>query len=229
MRGMSLSQLITEEKETIFPPPTIHGDAAQGRSMQSSGPLQRSHAAASPQLPHRKPSDRTLEHAMQDYLEDQKRHHRRPKTLEWHEQALGSFQSYLLTEHQCILPNQITEAQVRGWFAALPLTPTASGTHRSPGTVASYARSARAFCQWLVRHRYLHATPFAHLPLPPMETCSPHPIEPEEWDQLLLACHPPKETGALVDQATARNRALLWVLFDTGMRVSEVCRLRLGD
>jgi len=46
---------------------------------------------------------------------------------------------------------------------------------------------------------------------------------------LLLACHPPKETGALVDQATARNRALLWVLFDTGMRVSEVCRLRLGD
>jgi site-specific recombinase XerD len=226
---MSLSQLITEEKETIFPPPTIHGDAAQGRSMQSSGPLQRSHAAASPQLPHRKPSDRTLEHAMQDYLEDQKRHHRRPKTLEWHEQALGLFQSYLLTEHQCILPNQITEAQVRGWFAALPLMPTAIGTHRSPNTVESYARSARAFCQWLVRHRYLQTTPFAHLDLPRMENHVPRLLEPEEWEQLLFACHSPKEIGTLADQAAARNRAILWVLFDTGMRISEVCGLHLGD
>jgi site-specific recombinase XerD len=33
----------------------------------------------------------------------------------------------------------------------------------------------------------------------------------------------------LVERATARNRAMLWVLFDTGMRVSEVCALCLGD
>jgi site-specific recombinase XerD len=29
--------------------------------------------------------------------------------------------------------------------------------------------------------------------------------------------------------ATARNRALLWVLWDTGLLVSEVCVLNLGD
>jgi len=33
----------------------------------------------------------------------------------------------------------------------------------------------------------------------------------------------------LAEQATARNRAMLWVLFETGMRASEVCALRLSD
>jgi site-specific recombinase XerD len=33
----------------------------------------------------------------------------------------------------------------------------------------------------------------------------------------------------MMDYATARNRALLWVLWDTGLLVSEVCALNLGD
>jgi len=81
----------------------------------------------------------------------------------------------------------------------------------------------------LVRHRYLSATPFAHLPLPQVENRLFPPLEPGEWEQLLLACRPPKETGVLAEWATARNRAILWVLFDTGMRASEVCALRLLD
>ena len=56
-----------------------------------------------------------------------------------------------------------------------------------------------------------------------------HPVETEEWERLLLACHSPGERGAIPEWAPARNRALLWVLYDTGMRLSEVCALRLGD
>jgi hypothetical protein len=202
------SQPIIGEKEIICSSTTTNSGAAQGRSMLSDGSLQMPYASASPQPPRRTSSHRTLEQAIQDYLGDQKRHHRRPKTLEWHEQALGLFQRYLLIEHQCTLLDQITEMQVGSWFAALPLMPTAIGTHRSPGTVASYARSARAFCQWLVRHQYLPATPFAHLDLPRMENHVPRLLEPEEWEQLLLACHPPMETGVIANQAAARNRAI---------------------
>jgi len=32
-----------------------------------------------------------------------------------------------------------------------------------------------------------------------------------------------------MDYATARNRALLWVLWDTGLLVSEVCALNLEE
>ncbi len=77
--------------------------------------------------------------------------------------------------------------------------------------------------------RYLPVTPFAHLDLPPVENGLPHPLEPEEWEQLLLACHPPIETGVIANQAAARNRAILWVLLETGMHVTEVCALRLVD
>jgi site-specific recombinase XerD len=220
------SQPIAEEQEIIGPLAPTNDGAAQEASMRRSGSLRRSPASASHQ---HASSNRTLEQAIQDYLEDQKRHHRRPKTLEWHEQALGLFMHYLLTEHQCILLDQITEMQIRGWFVTLPHLPTATGALRSPSTVESYARSARAFCQWLVRHRYLRATPFADLLLPSVANSLPHLLEPEEWEQLLLACHPPRETGELADQAAARNRALLWVLSDTGMHATEACRLRLGD
>ena len=139
-----------------------------------------------------KTSDMTVEQAVQDYLEDQRNHHRCPKTLQWHQQALVLFQHSLLTEHQCLLLGQITEAQVCGWLAFLPQMPTATGALRSPSTVESYARSTRAFCQWLVRHQYLQATPFAHLLLPQVENRLLRPLEPEEWEHL-LACHPQRK------------------------------------
>ena len=139
------------------------------------------------------------------------------------------FQHYLLTEHQCLLLYQITQAQVRGWSAFLAQVPTARGSLRSTSTVESYARSTRAFCRWLVHHKYLHATPFAHLVLPKLETGDLHPLAPEEWECLLLACRSTRKSDVLAERATARNRAILWLLFYTGMRVSELCDLRLSD
>lgn len=208
---------------------TTSGIAVQDAALSSTEQPRASHVPPDLQPSHHPPSALTIEQAVHEYLEDQRNRHRRPKTLEWHRKALGLFLLYLHTEHQCVMLDQITEAQVRGWFAALPLLPTAMGALRSPGTVASYARSARAFCQWLVRHRYLLATPFACLPLPQMEHHLLPPLEPEEWERLLLACRPPKETRVQAERATARNRAILWVLFDTGMHVTEVCGLRLCD
>lgn len=75
----------------------------------------------------------------------------------------------------------------------------------------------------------LHATPFAHLVLPKLETRVLDPLAPQEWEGLLLACHSARKADVLAERAMARNRAILCLLFDTGMRVSEVCALRLCD
>jgi site-specific recombinase XerD len=56
-----------------------------------------------------------------------------------------------------------------------------------------------------------------------------HSLEPEEWERLLLACRSARKTDVLAERAKARNHAILWLLFETGMRVSEVCDLRLSD
>ncbi|MBO0790330.1 MAG: tyrosine-type recombinase/integrase [Ktedonobacteraceae bacterium] len=176
-----------------------------------------------------RPAARTMEQAVQDYLADLMRQHRRPKTLEWHEMALGSLQRYLLTEHHCVLVHHLTPAQMEGWLAFLQEHPTATGSRRTPSTVQSYARSARAFCQWLVQQKELPATPFAHLSLPQAANRVPRLLSPAAWERLLWACEHPKNAGKRAERARARNRALLWVLFDTGMWATEVCALRLCD
>ena len=186
-------------------------------------------ATASSNWSRHTPSPPAIGQAIQAYLDDQKSSHRRPKTLEWHEHALGLFQHYLQSQHQCLLLGQITQAQVSGWLEFLALVPTSSGSLRLPSTVESYARSARAFCHWSERHGYLQTTPFAYLALPRLETYELHPLAPQEWERLLLACRPTRKSDVLAEQAKVRNRVILWLLFETGIRVSELCRLRLSD
>ncbi|WP_220207091.1 hypothetical protein [Reticulibacter mediterranei] len=147
-------------RRTTHRPATTSLIAAQDAALSSSGQPLASHAPPSLQLSRHTPSALSIEQAVHEYLEDQ-RNHRRPKTLQWHRKALGLFQHYLRTEHRCVRLDQMTEAQVRGWLEWLPHLPIVTGALRSPGTVASYARSARAFCQWVVRHQCLSVTPFA--------------------------------------------------------------------
>jgi hypothetical protein len=40
---------------------------------------------------------------------------------------------------------------------------------------------------------------------------------------------PPNETGLFAERAAVRNRAILWLLYDTGIRVSELTNLRVID
>ena len=90
-------------------------------------------------------------------------------------------------------------------------------------------RSARAFGAFLVQQGYLESTPFGAITLPKAKKPRLHLVEQEVFDQVLLACQPPGESSAFRTEAAVRNRALLWILLETGLLVSEVCALRLVD
>ncbi len=177
---------------------------------------------------YKNPVSITMEEAIREYLEAQQRAKRRSKTIEWHQTVLRLFEQYLRTEYQVILLAEMTERYVRGWVESLRV-PTVVGRERSEGTRHSYTRSARVWCQWLVNAGLLKRTPFAEIPLVRVEPAVMHPLETEEWERLLLACESPGEHGVIPEWAPIRNRALLLVLYDTGMRLSEVCALRPGD
>ena len=51
----------------------------------------------------------------------------------------------------------------------------------------------------------------------------------EEFLQLLDACASSDEDGQGREHVVAGNRAMLWVLYDTGIRLSELINLRMGD
>jgi site-specific recombinase XerD len=171
----------------------------------------------------------TMDLVVQSYIQDLLAAGRRPKTVEWHQTALRLFQRYLGTECHLLGLGALTETEIRGWVVFLATAPSAAAPQRSVSTIATYARSVRAFCNWLVRQGYLEQTPFAHGAVPKAEHHRIRLLEPEVFDRLLLASHPPKTLGPLADEATARNRAILWVLLETGLLVPELCALRLLD
>ena len=103
------------------------------------------------------------------------------------------------------------------------------GATRTINTVAAYARSARAFCNWLVRQGYVAATLFPQGAVPKAQRHLPQAVEPAAFACMLRACQLAGSPGGQHAGMKARNRAILWLLLDTGLQVSELCRLRLVD
>ncbi len=172
---------------------------------------------------------RVIATLIEAYLQDHKGGNSSEKTLEWHRTALGLMQIFLKKELDITLIDEVESDDISAWFAHLRSTPAARGKVRSERTVQTYARSARAFFHWLVRRGTLQSNPFEHVVFPKVGRPLIQTITTEEFEKLLLACVPPNETGSFAERATVRNRAILWLLYDTGIRVSELINLRLGD
>jgi len=171
----------------------------------------------------------TIERAIEDYLLDHEGGNHSKKTLEWHNTALGLMRKYFVEEREITLVGEIDSPDINAWFAHMRKSPGSRGKVRSERTIQTYARSARAFFHWLVSRETIDRNPFDRVVFPKVGKPLIRPIELEEFERLLLACTPPGEVGPLADRAAARNRAILWILYDAGIRLSELLGLKLGD
>jgi integrase/recombinase XerD len=163
------------------------------------------------------------------YLQDHEGGNHSHKTLEWHTTALGLLRRYLEEEQEITQVEEVDAQAISSWFAHLHTVPGQRGKPRAERTVQTYARSARAFFRWLMRRETLERNPFDQVIFPKVGRPRIQTIEPEEFERLLQACAPPHESGWLTERAVARNRAIFWLFYDTGIRVSELCGLRVDD
>jgi integrase/recombinase XerD len=171
----------------------------------------------------------TVERAIGDYLDDHVGGNHSEKTLEWHRTALGLLQTYLQEGRSITLIEEIDAPDITAWFTALRKIPGARGKMRTERTVQTYARSVRAFFHWLVRQEIIMENPFDRVAFPKVGKPLIKTISDEEFEQLLLACAPPNEDGPFAERAAVRNRAILWLFYDSGIRLSELINLRVGD
>lgn len=92
----------------------------------------------------------------------------------------------------------------------------------SKSTTARKLATLRSFYKFCLRRSYVQANPLASIRTPKQERRLPKFLEPDKIDQLLST---PDDTTLL----GARDRAMLEVMYSTGIRVSELVDLNQGD
>jgi integrase/recombinase XerD len=168
---------------------------------------------------------------LQRYLtwHDSEGHSRRTESC--YDRTLRPFFTYLKTEHELTDLAQLQIDHLRAWLVWLRNTPAKNGQQRSSKTIESYCRQMMAFVRWCYAEEILDHDPTERLKLPKAEKKHIRVFTDDEVKHLHEACTAPTN-GLRADvrrMLTARNRAILWTLLDTGMRASELCGIRFMD
>lgn len=93
---------------------------------------------------------------------------------------------------------------------------------KANATVSRSLASIRSFYAFLVREQKLPVNPVANMETPKTERRLPNVLAPTEVEQLLAAPDPMKPTGL-------RDKAMLELMYATGLRVSELVSLTEAD
>jgi integrase/recombinase XerC len=136
---------------------------------------------------------------------------------------ISSMLSYAADDH-CEDLTDVDIAVLRGWLGSLHK----AGQARA--TIARRAASARAFTAFAHRRGWLTADPGAQLRTPKVQRHLPEVLRQEQMTAVLTA---PQRGSAGDDPIAAavsrRDAAIMELLYATGIRVSELCGLDLGD
>jgi integrase/recombinase XerD len=136
-----------------------------------------------------------------------------PNTIEAYARDLDKFRSFLGPGRE---EGFCDTEEVRRYIDSL----YASGL--SGRSIARHVTTLRGFFGFLLREGKAASDPTALLPLPKQGTTLPKYLNEEEINRILAAPDPARPNGV-------RDRAMLEVLYATGVRVSELCSLQVTD
>jgi integrase/recombinase XerD len=91
-----------------------------------------------------------------------------------------------------------------------------------PRTICRMIESIRQFYKFLISENYIQTDPTIYLSAPKIPTILPDMLSIEEVDRLL-------NSVSDTDKISIRNRAMLELLYATGLRVSELISLKFSD
>ncbi|HEX3707481.1 MAG TPA: tyrosine-type recombinase/integrase [Mycobacteriales bacterium] len=138
------------------------------------------------------------------------------RTIELYGQSVRFFSDWLIANDRPTTADQLTKHAIAGWLADL------RDKGQSGNTLSTRYRGLKRFCRWLVAEGELVDDPMAGLEKP-KGTAKPVDVLTDDEIERLF-----KVTGG-AEFADRRDHAILRVLFDCGVRISEVSELRLED
>lgn len=136
-------------------------------------------------------------------------------TLESYQRDLVMYASYL-RDNGVIDVQDTSRAHIIGYLMML------QEKGRATATLSRNMASIRAFYQFLVRDKFISNDPSIHLETPKIEKRLPKVLSIQDVE-LLLEC------PDLGEPAGMRDKAMLELLYATGIRVSELVNLNISD
>ena len=136
---------------------------------------------------------------------------------------VGDLESFLAHMEKLNVPEfkDLTIEHIRSWLANLQTT----GVARS--TLTRRIVSIRAFTNWAATNGWLSSDLGANLAIPKAHRTLPEILNVDEAAQVIKALE--VKAGEEVNAINLRDLAMLEVLYASGIRVSELCGLNLGD
>ena len=136
---------------------------------------------------------------------------------------VGDLESFLahMEKLKVLEFKDLTIEHIRSWLANLQTT----GVARS--TLTRRIVSIRAFTNWAASNGWLTSDLGANLSIPKAHRTLPEILDVDEAAQILKALE--VKAGEEVSAVNLRDLAMLEVLYASGIRVSELCGLNLGD
>lgn len=138
-----------------------------------------------------------------------------PNTIQSYNRDLSQYQTFLQNEIGLEEWESVTRTHIMKFMYSL------NDKGRSTATVARLLSSVRLFHQFLVREKVTTQDPSLHIETPKKERKLPKVLSSDEVDKLLSVT--PQ------DPLSSRNKAMLEMLYATGLRVSELVSLKMND
>jgi site-specific recombinase XerD len=173
-------------------------------------------------------STTSLESLAKGYILNCRTEGKSPKTISCYEMALRNLIWYC-KEQGFPEVQKLTAVHIRHflWYLASEphrwnSTSPAARRQASSTTVNNYFRALRTFFGWLEREELVIENPFKNLKAPKIDKTIVQALSTAEIDRLFKVC----SGKSMLD---VRNRAILSVFLDTGLRLSEVTNLTIDD
>lgn len=137
-------------------------------------------------------------------------------TIDSYERDLTNYVAYLKKDEQITNVNDITRQMIMNYLFFL------EDLGRANTTIARTVSAIRNFHQYLIREKYADTDPSVHIEQPKKEKRLPDILTLDEVSAIL-------DAAAGSTAIDLRNKAMLELLYATGIRVSELCALQVED
>ena len=144
-----------------------------------------------------------------------------PKTVGWYNEVLGLFMRWLGEDGSSTAIGDIDENTVRRFILHIQERPGMKG-RASTHTVANRVRALKAFFVWLGKKGYTDGDLLRELKMPKTVDRVIEPLNEEDIGKMFSGIDANTVLGA-------RNSALVSLMLDTGLRLSEVAYLEGSD